>query len=378
MAHKRIYLSPPHMGKEELSLVKDVFESNWIAPLGPMVDAFEREFAEFVNVQNAAATSSGTAALHLALVLAGVERDDEVLCSSLTFAASANAIVYQGAIPVFVDSDRQSWNMDPGLLRDALEKKAKDGKIPKAVILVHIYGQSADLDPIKQVCDEYGVMLIEDAAEALGTTYKGKHVGGVGEISVFSFNGNKIITTSGGGMLVSNKKEHVDQARFLSTQARNPNTPEYEHSFIGYNYRMSNVLAAIGLGQLHVLDSRIQARLNNHATYQKLLGDLPGIEFMPECSYGKHAHWLTVITINPEEFGVDREQIRLALEKENIESRPVWRPLHTQPVFKDCEMFGGAVSEQIFEQGLCLPSGSALTASDLKRIAFVVESVAKR
>ncbi|NEQ64707.1 MAG: pyridoxal phosphate-dependent aminotransferase [Symploca sp. SIO2D2] len=371
---KLILLSPPHIGELEQKFVQEAFESNWIAPVGPQVNAFEQEFCEVLGSPYAAALSSGTAALHLALRLIGVEAGDEVFCSTLTFIASANPILYQGAIPVFVDSDRYSWNMDPNLLWDALTQRAKIGKLPKAVILVHLYGQSADLDPIIAACNHYEIPLIEDAAEALGATYKGRTPGTLGKIGIYSFNGNKIITTSGGGMLVSDDQGLVTKARFLATQARDP-APHYQHSEIGYNYRLSNVLAGIGRGQLKVLSDRVAARRHNFEVYHQALGELPGIEFMPEASFGRSTRWLTCLTVDPNLFGVDRETIRLALAKEQIESRPVWKPLHLQPVFAACESIGGTVAEDLFERGLCLPSGSNLTPRDIDRVIQAIQQI---
>ncbi|MBC1193987.1 aminotransferase class I/II-fold pyridoxal phosphate-dependent enzyme [Microcystis aeruginosa BLCCF158] len=371
---KPILLSTPHIGERELAFVQEAFTTNWIAPVGPHVDAFEQEFCQVVGSSHAAALSSGTAALHLALRLLGISRGDQVFCSTLTFIASANPIVYQGGIPVFIDSDRKSWNMNPDLLREAIEKRAKQGRLPKALVLAHLYGQSADLDPILEVCNEYEIPLIEDAAEALGATYKSKSPGIFGKIGIYSFNGNKIITTSGGGMLVSEDKKLVDQARFLATQARDT-APHYQHSEIGYNYRLSNVLAGIGRGQLQVLKDRVAARRHNFEVYQQALGKLPGIEFMPEASFGMATRWLTCLTIAPEAFGVDREKLRHALAQEQIEARPVWKPLHLQPVFADCECIGGAIAEDLFERGLCLPSGSNLTDEDRERVIQAIAQV---
>jgi pyridoxal phosphate-dependent aminotransferase EpsN len=351
--------------------VKEAFATNWIAPVGPHIDAFETEFCQVVGARYAAAVSSGTAALHLALRLVGVAPGDEVFCSTLTFVATANPIVYLGATPVFVDSDRTSWNMDPELLQAALEQRAKQGKLPKAVVLVHLYGQSADIDPILNVCDRYEIPLIEDAAESLGATYKGRSPGTFGRIGIYSFNGNKIITTSGGGALVSDDANLMYQARFLATQARDP-APHYQHSQIGYNYRLSNVLAGIGRGQLQVLSDRVAARRHNFAVYQQALGDLPGIEFMPEVPFGQSTRWLTCLTIDPHLFGCDREQVRLSLADQNIEARPVWKPLHLQPVFAGCECIGGNVAEFLFERGLCLPSGSNLRSEDLDRVIHTI------
>lgn len=374
---KQILLSTPHMGDREQEFVKEAFDTNWIAPVGPHVDAFEQEFCQVVGAKHAAAVSSGTAALHLALELTGIERGDEVFCSSLTFIASASPITYLGAKPVFVDSDRTTWNMNPDLLREALEKRAKIGKLPKAVLIVHLYGQSADIDPILAACSEYEVPLVEDAAESLGATYKGKSPGIFGKVGIFSFNGNKIITTSGGGMLVSDDENIVKRARFLATQARDP-APHYQHSVVGYNYRLSNVLAGIGRGQLQVLEDRVNARRHNFETYQQALGKLPGIEFMPEASFGRATRWLTCLTIDPAAFGVDREQVRLELGKQLIEARPVWKPLHLQPVFAECESIGGAISEELFDRGLCLPSGSNLKQEELQRVIDAIDRIHRR
>jgi len=371
---KRILLSPPHMGDREFEFVQEAFDTNWLAPVGPHVNAFEAEFAQRVGSPHAAALSSGTAALHLALQLVGVTAGDEVMCSTLTFVATANPVTYLGAKPVFVDSDRISWNMDPELLRQALFQRAKAGNLPKAVVLVHLYGQSADIDPILETCNRYDIPLIEDAAEALGATYKGRAPGTFGKIGIYSFNGNKIITTSGGGMLVSADQSLVDKARFLATQARDP-APHYQHSEIGYNYRLSNVLAGIGRGQLQVLGDRVEARRHNFEMYQAGLGHLPGIEFMPEAPFGRSTRWLTCLIIDPERFGCDREAMRQALVKENIEARPVWKPLHLQPVFSDCEFVGGTVAQDLFERGLCLPSGSNLTQDDRLRIIQVINKL---
>ncbi|MEY2911505.1 MAG: hypothetical protein RLZZ184_814 [Cyanobacteriota bacterium] len=372
--NKPILLSTPHIGSQELAFVKQAFDTNWIAPVGPHVDAFEQEFCQITGASYAAAVSSGTAALHLALQLVGVGSGDEVFCSTLTFAATANPIIYLGAKPVFIDIDRISWNMNPELLQEALQKRAYFGKLPKAVILVHLYGQSADIEPILQVCDQYNIPLIEDAAEALGATYKGLSPGTFGRIGIYSFNGNKIITTSGGGMLVSDDDKLVMKAKFLATQARDP-APHYQHSEIGYNYRLSNVLAGIGRGQLQVLNQRVAARRRNFEIYQSALGDLPGIEFMPEANFGHSTRWLTALTVATEAFGADREYIRLQLAKQQIEARPVWKPLHLQPVFSECECIGGEVGEDLFMRGLCLPSGSNLTEEDLERVISVITAI---
>ncbi len=367
----RVFLSPPHLGESELELVKGVFASNWIAPVGPDVEAFEREFAETVGVGSAAALSSGTAALHLALKLLGVGTGDLVICSNLTFAATAFAIHYVGAEPVFVDCDSSTWNMDPGLLGEALETLAGEGTLPKAAIVVDLYGQSADWEPIQEACARFGVPIVEDAAEALGATYGDTPLGRFGQFGVFSFNGNKIITTSGGGMLVSDDKSAIVKARKLASQARE-DAPHYEHTEIGYNYRLSNVLAAIGRGQLRVLEDRVAARRRIFDWYQEFLGDLPGVRFMPEAEYGRSTRWLTCLTVDPRDFGAAREEIRLALEIDDIEARPVWKPMHMQPVFQGARIFGGSVAEELFEKGLCLPSGSAMTKSEVERVSKIV------
>jgi len=372
----RIYLSPPHLGGEELELLTDAVESNWIAPLGPHVDAFEREFARVIDIPHAAALSSGTAALHLAMKLLGVERGDEVLCPTLTFAATANAICYEGAGPVFLDADRRSWTLDPELLREELAACAARGRLPRAVVGVDLYGQCADYDSILPICAEYGVPVVEDAAEALGATCAGRPAGSFGEMAIFSFNGNKIITTSGGGMLVSRDERHVERARHLATQAREP-AAHYEHAEVGYNYRLSNLLAAVGRAQLRVLEERVRARRRNFERYRELLGDLPGLELMPEAPWGRSTRWLTCLTIDPELFGSDREAVRVALEAEDVEARPVWKPMHLQPAFKEARARGGGVAEDLFAQGLCLPSGSALTDADLERVAGLVREAAK-
>ena len=372
----RIYLSPPHMSGLEMEFVKEAFASNYIAPLGPQVDAFEREFAEKVNTAHAVAVSCGTAAMHLALRIVGVGPGDKVIASTLTFIGSVTPITFQGAIPVFIDSDRSSWNMDPGLLQEELEAYPKHDSLPKAVVPTDLYGQCADLDRILEICSSYGIPVIADAAEALGARYKGRSAGVGAKAAIFSFNGNKIITTSNGGMLASDDEAFIEQARFLSQQARDP-APHYEHSEIGYNYRMSNILAAIGRGQLKVLDERVEKKRQIFSYYQESLGDLPGIEFMPEAPYGQSNRWLTLILVAPDEFGSDREEVRLALEAENIEARPVWKPMHLQPVFKGCRLRGGAVSEDIFRRGLCLPSGTQMTKEDQERVAKIVRSCYK-
>jgi dTDP-4-amino-4,6-dideoxygalactose transaminase len=374
---ERIYLSPPHLAGNEAEYIKDVLDSNWIAPLGPHVDAFEAELAKAVGIASAAALSSGTAALHLALRILGIRPGDEVFCSTLTFSASANVAVYEKAVPVFIDSEPGSWNMDPELLRCELRDCARKGKLPRAVIVVDLYGQCADYDAITAICSEYEVPLIEDAAEALGATYRGIPAGNYGKMAVFSFNGNKIITTSGGGMLVSQDPLITRKARFLASQARD-DAPHYEHSEIGLNYRMSNVLAAIGRCQLKVLDDRVRAKRRIFEYYRQALGDQPGMEFMPEAPYGICNRWLTCLTIDPALFGKTREDVRLALENNNIDARPVWKPMHLQPVYAGCRVADSGVSRRIFENGLCLPSGSAMHEQDLSRICDIIRAVGRR
>jgi dTDP-4-amino-4,6-dideoxygalactose transaminase len=372
----RIYLSPPHMGIQERELLLDAFDSNWIAPQGPHVDAFEREFCETTGISHAAALSSGTAALHLALLILGIGPGDEVLVSTFTFAATANAVKYLGAVPVFIDSDRDSWNMDPGLLEEELASHARRRTMPKAVVVVDLYGQCANYDRILPVCARHGVPVVEDAAEALGASCNGKPAGSFGVAAVFSFNGNKILTTSCGGMLVSSDAQLVARARFLSQQARDP-APHYQHRDVGYNYRMSNLLAAIGRGQLRVLRDRVARKREIFHFYERALNGLPGISFMPTARYGNPNHWLTCIVVDPARFGATRDDIRLALEKANIESRPLWKPMHLQPAFRDSRLRGGSVSDELFQNGLCLPSGTALTAVDLERVAEIIRTVCR-
>jgi dTDP-4-amino-4,6-dideoxygalactose transaminase len=371
-----ILLSPPHMSGYEAVYVAEAFASNWVAPLGPNVDAFEAEFAAAVGSRHAVCLSSGTAAIHLALILAGVRQGDEVLASTLTFSASVNPICYLGATPVLIDSERRSWNIDPSLLAEELRNRVRTGRLPRAVVVVHLYGQTADLQPIVAACNEHGVPLIEDAAEALGAFHGDRSPGTFGESGIFSFNGNKVITTSGGGMLITDDGERAARARKLATQAREV-APHYEHVEIGYNYRMSNVLAGIGRAQLKVLSDRVEARRRNFAYYAEALGDLPGIEFMPEAPWGQHSRWLTTLTIDPEEFGADTDTVRRALEAEQIEARPVWKPMHLQPAFRGCPYVGGRVAQDLFERGLCLPSGSAMTESDLERVVGVIRSTSR-
>ncbi|HEY3672905.1 MAG TPA: aminotransferase class I/II-fold pyridoxal phosphate-dependent enzyme [Acidimicrobiia bacterium] len=366
----RLFLSPPDVGPRERELLLDAFDSNWIAPLGPHVDAFEREFADAVGVGHAAALSSGTAALHLALVLLGVQPGDDVLVPSLTFAATANAVTYVGARPVFLDSEWATWNLDPALLEDELKARFHDGRdMPAALIAVDLYGQCASYEPILASCAAYGVPVIEDAAEALGATYRGRPAGSFGALNVFSFNGNKIITTSGGGMLAGDDAAQIERARHLSTQARDP-AAHYEHSEIGFNYRMSNLLAALGRAQLEGLPAKVQRRREINAAYRDALGDVPGIGFLPNAPDAEPTNWLTVVTLD------DPTPVREHLESLEIEARPAWKPMHLQPVFADCEMRGGAVAEEIFRRGLCLPSGSSMTDADIARVVDGVHEAA--
>jgi pyridoxal phosphate-dependent aminotransferase EpsN len=361
----------------EQRYIDEAFATNWVAPLGPHIDAFEREFSNVVGGSHAVAVSSGTAALHLALRLIGVGRGDEVLVSTLTFAASVNPIIYQGATPRFVDSEQTSWNMDPQLLHDALTDSIRLGKPPRAVIVVHLYGQSANLDPILAACEQAEVPVIEDAAESLGATYKNSAPGTFGRAGVYSFNGNKVITTGGGGMLVSDDEALITHARKLAHQAREP-AVHYEHKEIGYNYRLSNVLAAIGRAQLRVLDERVAARRHNFDFYSTALADIAGLRFMPEAPWGKHSRWLTTLTVDEHAFGMDRDGLRLALDAANIEARPVWKPMHLQPVYARYPKVRGSVAEELFNRGLCLPSSSSLTEDDLGRVVEVIRKAHRR
>ncbi len=367
----RIYLSPPCMLGNERAMLLDAFDSNWIAPLGPHVNAFEQELAARAGTKHAVALSSGTAAIHLALNLIGVTHGDTVLTSTFTFCATANAITYTGATPVFIDSDLETWNLDPDLVEQALAAGKAAGKLPKAVLAVDIVGQTADYDRLSRVCEKYGVPIVEDSAESLGATYKDRPAGSLASIGCFSFNGNKIITTSGGGMLVTDNEDWATQARFLATQARDP-APHYEHSVIGYNYRMSNLLAAVGRAQLENLDTHVNNRRAIFRRYERALGSLPGIRFMPEPEGFYSTRWLTLLTVDPDLFGASGNEIRLALEAEKIESRPAWKPMHLQPVFANNELWGGKVSEEIFANGLCLPSGTALTEIQQQRVIDTV------
>lgn len=377
MVESKIWLSSPHMSGKELVYIKEAFDANWVAPLGPHVDGFENELAKFTGTTSAAALSSGTAAIHLALIMLGVKAGDEVICQSFTFSASANPIVYQGATPVFVDSEPETWNMCPVSLRLAITERTAKGKKPKAIIPVHLYGMPCKMDAIMAVANEFEIPVIEDAAEALGSALNGKACGSFGLMGILSFNGNKIITTSGGGAMVSNNADLIKQARFLATQARDA-APHYQHSHIGYNYRMSNICAGIGRGQLQVLGERVAQRRKNFEFYKNRLGNIPGFSFLQEPAGYFSNRWLTTVVLDTKlTGGISREDIRLALEKDNIESRPLWKPMHLQPVFKGCPYFGTNVAEKLFDNGLCLPSGSNLTEDDLDRIAGVMEELIK-
>ena len=375
---EQILLSTPHMGDNERDFVEQAFRTNWVAPLGPNVDAFERELAELVGAKHATALSSGTAALHVALRLLGVGPGDTVFCSSLTFAASANPIVYQGAEPVFIDSDDVSWNMSPQALQAGLTWGRANGKLPKAVIVVNLYGQSADMDALLAICEPYGIPIIEDAAESLGALYKGRASGTFGKMGVYSFNGNKIITTSGGGMLLIDDPELIKRAVFLATQARDP-APHYQHSEIGYNYRMSNILAGVGRGQLQVLKQRVEARRAVFERYRSATADIPALKWMPEPEWSYSTHWLSACTIDPSLTQVTSEVFIKKLSAELIEARPLWKPMHLQPVFAHCRYFPhsktDSVSDRLFEQGICLPSGSNMPEEALDRVITVIRSI---
>ncbi|HHD2754446.1 TPA: DegT/DnrJ/EryC1/StrS family aminotransferase [Clostridium perfringens] len=377
---RRIYLASPHMGSLEEEFVKEAFSTNWIAPLGPNVDGFEKELAEFVGVTSAAALVSGTSAIHMALKAIGVEKEDKVFCSSLTFAASCNPIIYENGIPVFIDSEPESHNMSPIALEKAFKECERLGEMPKAVIVVNLYGQSADMDKILELCNKYKVPVIEDAAESLGATYKGKYSGTFGEYGIFSFNGNKIITTSGGGMLVSNNEEKIKKVRFWSTQSRE-NERHYEHKELGFNYRMSNVVAGIGRGQLRVLEDRIAKKKEIFETYREAFKEISDIEMMPVCEYGEPNYWLTTITLK-ENSKVKPLDIILALEKENIESRPIWKPMHIQPYYKEYNFYshneeGISIAEDIFNRGVCLPSDTKMTENEQKRVIEIIKGLFK-
>ncbi|MCU4173887.1 aminotransferase class I/II-fold pyridoxal phosphate-dependent enzyme [Carboxylicivirga sp. N1Y90] len=373
---KRIYLSSPHMSGHEQKYINEAFEQNWIAPLGPNVNELENILAKYCNVKHASALSSGTAALHLALIMLGVNSGDEVLVSTFTFSASVNPIVYQGAVPVFIDSEKETWNMDPDLLRKALVERKKNGTIGKvkAIVVVHLYGMPAKMDEIMSVANEYKIPVIEDAAEALGSTYKGQALGSFGRMAILSFNGNKIITTSGGGALLSNDETLISKSRFLATQARD-NAPHYQHSQIGYNYRMSNVLAGIGRGQMEVIDERVQQRRANGVFYKKAFENIECLQVLEEPSSDFFSNrWLTTMLINENKTKVTYSDIQVALEKYNIESRPLWKPMHMQPIFSSYPSVLNGTSEQLFKTGICLPSGSNLSETDRENICNVIKS----
>ncbi|MDX2281752.1 MAG: aminotransferase class I/II-fold pyridoxal phosphate-dependent enzyme [Saprospiraceae bacterium] len=375
MSLPKIWLSSPHMGTQEQIFVQAAFDTNWIAPLGPHVDGFEADLCAFTGAKHAAALSAGTAALHLGLILLDVKAGDLVLCQSMTFSASANPIVYQGATPVFIDSEPDTWNMDPIALEAAIKDRIAKGKKPKAIIPVHLYGMPAKMNEILHIARTYEIPVLEDAAEALGSTYHGIPCGTLGDLGVLSFNGNKIITTSSGGALIGKDAEKIQKARFLSTQARDQ-APHYQHSHIGYNYRMSNVLAGIGRGQMIVLPERVAQRRSNYERYLTVLGKVPGIQFVPEPTGFFSNRWLTTILVDPAlTGGLTRETIRLKLEEHNIESRPLWKPMHLQPVFADCPFYGDGTSARLFDQGLCLPSGSNLVDADFSRIFEVLTQI---
>ena len=374
MNKEKIWLSSPHMGGDEIKFVNEAFETNWISPVGPHINAFEEELVSYNSTKYCAALSSGTAAIHLALILLNVNPGDEVICSSFTFSGSCNPIRYQQAIPVFVDSEVDSWNLDPVLLEKAIKDRIAKGKKPKAIIVVHLYGMPAKMNEINAIARQYDIPVIEDAAEGLGSSYFGKKLGTMSDMGIYSFNGNKIITTSGGGALVSENKEWIAKEKFLATQARDA-APHYEHTHIGYNYRLSNISAGIGRGQLRVLDERVRQRREVFNFYKKELAGIKGIEFQSEFEGAFANRWLTTILIDPAKAGFDRENLRLTLEKENIESRPLWKPMHMQPVFKEYPSYTSGVSEKLFETGLCLPSGSNLTAQQLADIVEIIKNV---
>ena len=376
---KKIYLCSPHMGGGEMKYIQEAFDTNWIAPLGPNVDGFERELCHAVGAKHVAALASGTSAIHLALILLGVKPGDYVIGTSFTFSATVNPIAYQGATPVLVDSEAETWNMDPELLEEAIkgERRKAKGKSIKAIVVVHLYGMPAKMNEIMAIADKYGIPVVEDAAEALGSKYLGKRVGCSGKFGILSFNGNKIITTSGGGALISEDEALIKRARFLATQARDP-APHYQHSTIGYNYRMSNIVAGIGRGQLEVLDLRVKQHREMNAWYRELLKDVPGVTFQSEPSPDFYSNfWLTCIVIDPEKAGTDREKLRLAFEAEQIEARPLWKPMHLQPVFAGCPAYVNGTSEALFNNGLCLPSGSNIDETGRRRIAEVIKKVFK-
>lgn len=372
----KIWLSSPNMGGSEKDFVKQAFDENWVSPVGPNIDGFEKDICKYNNINHAAALSSGTSGIHLALILLGVQSGDEVLCSSFTFSASANPIRYQLATPIFVDSEEETWNIDPILLEKAIIDRTKNRNKPKALILVHLYGVSAKMDEILSICEKYEIPIIEDAAEALGSLYKGKALGTFGKFGVYSFNGNKIITTSGGGMLVSNDEELIEKSKFLSTQARDK-APHYQHSHIGYNYRMSNICAGIGRGQMQVLNLRVSQKRKIRSFYEKIFDGIEGVNVLKENSNSFSNAWLSCVLIDPEKIGFGREKLRLAFEKDNIEARPLWKPMHLQPVFKNFPSYLNGVSQQLFSQGLCLPSDTNMRENEFKRVEKVINKLFK-
>ena len=371
--NNKIWLSPPHISGNEKKYVDEAFDQNWIAPAGPHLDQFEDEISRFSNGYEVAVLSSGTAAIHLSLILLGIKKDDVVLCSSFTFSASVNPVIYQGATPVFIDSETETWNMDPVLLEDAINNYIKIGRKPKAIILVHLYGYPAKIDQFLEISNKYNIPIVEDAAEAIGSKYKDQPLGTFGEIGIFSFNGNKIITTSSGGALISKNKAFIKKAKFLATQSRD-NSPHYEHSEIGYNYRMSNVCAAIGIGQLEVLESRVVKRRFIYNYYKENLSSIPFISFVDDLDGYYSNRWLTTILIS-EKSVISREDIRLKLLDNNIESRPLWKPMHMQPVFSAFKSYINGVSEDLFKRGLCLPSGSIMQEKDLNRVVDIIKDL---
>jgi dTDP-4-amino-4,6-dideoxygalactose transaminase len=368
--NKKIWLSPPHMGGEELTLIKEAFDTNWVSPAGPHIDAFEMELCAYNKIAHAAALSSGTAAIHISLLLLGVGQGDEVLCSTFTFAGTCNPIAYVGAIPVFIDSERDTWNMDPEMLEQAIQDRLRKGKKPKAIIPVHLYGMPAKISEIKRIAAQYEIPIIEDAAEAIGSKYQGAMMGTFGDIGIYSFNGNKIITTSGGGALVSNNLDWVQRAKFLSTQARDP-APHYQHSQIGYNYRLSNICAGIGRAQLRVLDQRVLQRRKIFDRYRLRLNAVQGLHFQQESDESFSNRWLTCIVLD-KSISKSPDVVRLALQKHEIESRPLWKPMHLQPVFAGAPYYGQGISDDLFDHGLCLPSGSNLSDDDHERICEII------
>lgn len=374
----RIYLSSPHMGGEEQAFIQEALDSNWVAPLGPHIDGLERDICKYTGSPYCAVLSSGTSAIHLALMLLGVQQGDEVLASTFTFSATINPILYQKAKPILIESEPDTWNISPHFLEEAIEDRIKAGKKPKAIIIVHLYGMPAKMDELMSIARKYEIPVIEDAAEALGSRYKGRMLGTLGDMGVISFNGNKIITTSGGGALISENKSWIYQAVFLATQARDK-APHYEHTQVGYNYRLSNISAGIGRGQMKVLEERVKKRREVNQFYRSQLGGRAGLSFLTEPGEEYYSnYWLTTLVFDPEQLnGLTRDDICLALDKENIEARPLWKPMHLQPVFKDYPYFGDRYSDLLFEKGLCLPSGSNLTPSDLERIARIISEACR-